>query len=295
MDGSRRGLFAVLAALALLAIQLASAAFAAPGDVVADVITPEGGGLLWARSISPSVAFDGSHLYYTEYAGSILHRIDVPPAGGPTPATGIVDVPITGSLSGIMTIAYDRGRDLFWAVGGNGTSIYTLTKSGVASLAFTIGPEDRPGFQSGIFAVEVKIAYDRADDSIWYSPDATSRIYHYRTTPDALGTADPVPATPWVDVDVTAQCGYNQSSGVATGGTSLFVTVTGCPFFFEYSKTGTKLAWYPVNYAGQQSTQDAECDDTSYAVPVLWIKDGYASRIRAYELPVASCALGGGL
>ena len=57
---------------------------AAQGDLIAEVITPEGEGFTWARGISPSVAFDGNNLYYTEYAGAILHRIDVPPPGGPS-------------------------------------------------------------------------------------------------------------------------------------------------------------------------------------------------------------------
>jgi hypothetical protein len=294
----RRGL-RLLIALGLVLAQAilgrAELAFAAPGDLVAEVVTPEGGGLLWPTAISPSVAFDGRYLYYAEYAGSILHRLDVPPPGGSTPATGRVDYPITGSMSGVMTLSYDAGRDIFWAVSGNGLAIYRLTKTGAATLAYQIGADDRPGFQTGPFAVETKIAYDRSDDSIWYSPDATSRIYHYHTYADVLGTAALVEGTPYVDVNVTAQCGFNQSSGVAAGASALFITVTGCPYYFQYAKTGAQLAAHAINYAGQQSTQDLECDDLSYSVPVFWIKDGYDSRIRAFEQPAGGlCAFGGG-
>src|SRR5919197_5188628 len=97
----------------------AQRAVAAPGDLIAEVTTPEGSSLLWARAISRSVGFDGHYLYYVEYAGSVLHRLDVPTAGASTAATGIYDVPIFGAPSGIMSIAYDRGRDVFWAVGGD--------------------------------------------------------------------------------------------------------------------------------------------------------------------------------
>ncbi len=288
----------LLASLVLVVAQLLlgqpQSALAAPGDLLADVVTPEGGGLLWPTAISPSVAFDGQYLYYANYAGSVLHRLDVPPLGGPTTATGLVDIPITGAMSGIMTLAWDAGRGLFWAVSGDGSVIYQLTRSGIATQIFRIGPADRPGFQTGPFPVETKIAYDRSDDTIWYSPDATSRIYHYTTTPTMLGTATLAP-TPYIDVNVTAQCGFNQASGVATGGASLFITATGCPYYFEYSKAGVQLNFYPLNYAGTQSTQQPACDDLSYAVPVLWIKDGYASRIRAYEQPAGTpCVYGGG-
>src|SRR5438094_545696 len=118
-------------------------AIAAQGDLIAEVITPEGQGLTWARGISPSVAFDGQYLYHT--------------------------------------------------------------------------------------------------------------------SPDALGTAALVAATPYIDVDVApndiaAQCGYSQSSGVATGGANLFISVAGCPYYFEYTKTGVKVAAYAYNFSGLQSS-----------------------------------------
>jgi hypothetical protein len=291
----------LLAVLALAAVPIALGrgvpAMAARGDLVAEVITPEDG----VRGISPSIAFDGNYLYYTEYAGFTLHRIDVPPAGGPSIATGHVDVPITGADSGIMALSYDARRDRFWAVGGDGLSVYLLNKAGTASLAYQIDPvTDRPGFQTGPFVIETKIAYDGTDDTIWYSPDATSRIYHYRTVADVLGTAVLVAATPYIDVDMApndmvAQCGYNQSSGVAVGGAHLFITVAGCPYYFEYTKTGVKVAAHPY-FPMMSSSQDAECDNVSYGVAVLWIKEAYQGRIVAVEQPSAgACVFGGGM
>jgi hypothetical protein len=289
---------AITFAIGAIAVYRAVPAQAARGDRIAEAITPEDNG--WARGISPNVAFDGRNLYYTEYAGSILHRIDVPPPGGPTMATGQVNVTIIGSSSGIMTLAYDRRRDGFWAIGGDGLSVYFLTKAGTATRVYSIDPaNDRPGFQTGPFVTETKIAYDGTDDTIWYSPDATSRIYHYQVTPDLLGTASLVTATPYIDVgaapnDVAAQCGYSQSSGVAVGGAHLFVTVAGCPYYFEYTKTGAKVAAHP--YSMLDSSQDAECDNVSYGVAVLWIKEGYRGRIVAIEQPSAgACVYGGGV
>jgi hypothetical protein len=293
-----RALRTVIAATAALSLCVAAArgdaVRAAPGALVADVLVPEAD-VLWPRGLAPSVGFDGQSLYYLDYAGSVLHRIAVPPPGASV-GTGHVDTPIMGAPSGVMTIAYDRSRDLFWAVAGDGLAIYQLTKSGNATLAFRIDPAtDRPGLQAGPAATEVKIAYDRSDDTIWYSPDATTRIYHYHTAADALGTASLVTANPYFDVDVTAQCGYSQSSGVATGGTTLFVSVAGCPYYFEFTKSGALVGAYGYTWLGQQSTQDVECDDVSYGIPVLWIKDGYDGHIRAFEQPRSSaCGRGGG-
>lgn len=290
---NRPGRSALVIALFVACATLAGAvrAAASPGDLVAEVLTPEGSGLTWARAISPSVGFDGQHLYYVEYAGSVLHRIDVPPAGGSSAATGIVDTMISGAPSGIMSIAYDRGRDLFWAVGGDGLSVYRLTKAGVATLAYRVDPtSDRPGFQVSMYPAEIKVAYDASDDTIWYSADATTRIYHYLVTPDLLGTATLAPV-PYIDVDMTAECGYSQSSGVAVGGADLFVSISGCPLYFEFTKTGAKVGSYPMTLP---SAGDLECDDVSYGVSVVWVKDEWTGRIQAYEQPAPNaCGLGG--
>lgn len=294
---SVRRAVAVVLVVALLPQIAPPRSVAAPGDFIADVVVSEP----YPQNVAPSVAFDGTYLYHTGYGGSVLHRIDVPPAGGPHPATGQVDVTIVGASSGIMTLSYDAGRDAFWAVGGDGTSIYLLSKTGAAALQFVIDPaNDRPQFQAGPFATEAKIAYDRTDDTIWYSPDATVRIYHYHTAADALGTAQLVSATPFINVglapnDMTPQCGYSQSSGVAVGGANLFVTAAGCSYYFEYTKTGQKVAYYAYNLTGQFNTQDLECDSRSYGVGVFWVRDGYNGHIRAFEQPGAdACVFGGG-
>jgi len=292
----RSGAASLIAALLLQLMLVAHPAVAADGDLIADVVVPD----TYPTQVAPSVAFDGAYLYYLGYGTPVLHRIDVPPAGGTTFATGHTATPITGA-QGIMTLAYDAGRDKFWAVGSDGLSIYLLTKSGAATLAYTVDPvQDRPGFQTNQYATEVKIAYDRSDDTIWYSPDATGRIYHYSTTADALGTAQLVSASPYIDVnvppnDMTAQCGYSQSSGVVTGGANLFVSVAGCFNLFEYSKTGTKLAWHPFNTYAGGSPQEVACDNLSYVVPVFWVRDAWDGHIRAFEQPGSACLYGGGV
>ena len=117
---------------------------AAPGDVVADIIVPE----VYVDAsygIAKAVAYDGHNLYYAEFGGSTLHRIDMPPPGGPNQVTGHTDIPIIGALGGIMTIAYDVGRDKFWAVSTDGTVIYLIDKMGLALRQFAIDQSTLPG------------------------------------------------------------------------------------------------------------------------------------------------------
>jgi hypothetical protein len=208
-----------------------------------------------------------------------------------------------------MGISYDASRDAFWAIGGDGLSMYLLEKSGQATLRFSIDPStDRPGNCKPKGALwtegcpsESKINYDAADDTIWYAPDTTKRIYHYLTVPDMLGTAQLVADTPWIDVDVapndmTPECGYSQVSGLAVGGSYLFINVGGCPRYFQYTKTGIKVASYALNPASPVPAGDMECDNRSYNISVLWARDGWTRpSIYAYQQPSRdACRYGGG-
>jgi hypothetical protein len=279
-------------------------AAAAAGNTVADVITPEG------AVFAIGVAFDGQYLYYLESSGSVLHRIDVPPPCGdpcvPTAATGHVDIPIVAplnpfGLNGLNALSYDKARGVFWAAGGDGLSIYRVTKTGIATLAFAIQPllGERPGdCKMGFcWALIDGLAYDASDDTLWYKPDASNRIYHYHTYGSLLGTA--VLASPaYVDTDVApndlaSDCGFNYPSWVVVGGGDLFVGADRCEYYFEYAKAGAKLARTSYNFRGTPDG-DAECDDQSYAVSVIWTRDVHDGHIRAFEQPSAgACAFGG--
>ncbi len=282
-------------------VVVGSAQTTSAGDLIAEIITPEPANGFFGKAIG----YDGRYLYYTEWAGIVLHRIDVPPPGLSN-ATGHIDIPIQGAPTGIMAISYDAGRDAFWAVGGDGLSIYLLRNTGVATLRFIVDPTtDRPGnckprgalWLDGCLT-ETKINYDATDDTIWYAPDTSKRIYHYSTVPDDLGTAQLVAATPWIDVDVPPndmdqECGYSQVSGVAVGGAYLLVNIAGCPRYFKYAKDGTKIASYPINPI---PSGDLECDNRSYAVSVIWARNGWSSgNIYAYQQPFNdACQYGGG-
>jgi hypothetical protein len=269
---------------------------AAPGDTVVDLSVPEQS-MGAAGQIAKAIGFDGHNLFYAEYAGSILHRVDVPPRGS-SMATGHIDIPVVGLAGGIMAISYDGGRDLFWAVSGDGTGIYLLNKtSGMATRQFTIDPTNLPGLcKTQGCQAEAKINYDRSDGTIWYAPDVTRRVYHFQSTPDLLGRGVLVTSSPYFDVDVApndmnAYCGWSGVEGLATGGADLFFTIGGCHYYFEYSKTGTRVAAIP-----RQSTSsgDFECDNISYSVSVIWAREGWTGHIYALEQPSANACVYGG-
>ncbi len=276
----------------------AQPAAAAPGDVIADIIVPE----VYVDAsfgIAKAVAYDGHNLYYAEYGGSTLHRIDMPPPGGPNQVTGHTDIAIIGAIGGIMTIAYDSRRDEFWAVSTDGTVIYLIDKIGLALRQFAIDPSTLPRSCGQTRCdPEVKIAYDRTDDTIWYSPDTTRRVYHFQATGDLLGNAVPVAANPYFDVDVppndmNAYCPVGSwASGIATGGSSIFIEVSACNYYFEYSKTGTLLGAIPRAF---ETSGGLTCDDLTYPVSVIWMREGWNGHIYAIEQPRAgACVYGGG-
>jgi hypothetical protein len=270
-------------------------AAAAPGDIITDLVVPEAQ-TVYQLGMAKALAMDGKYLYYAEYMGSVMHRIDVPPQGSGL-ITGHTDIPIVGVPTGVMTFAYDRGRDLLWAVSGDGSIIYTITKGGMATQRFTIDTQNGlPGNCKSSCGFEVKMAYDGSDDTIWYAPDNTQRIYHFATTGNAMGKGVLVAATPYVDVDVapnsfSPECAGSAVSGIATGGSGLFIAAQNCKYYFEFSKTGSKVGGTarPFHTFGGLS-----CDNVSYTVSVIWMRYGWNGHIYAFEQPRANACVYGG-
>ncbi|SRR6266508_144267 len=263
---------------ALLVVVPLGPASAAPGDKIADITPFDAGG-------GVSVAFDGTHLFYTQFSGTVLHRI------GTDGVSDHLDAPITdsatGSPVGIDAFSFDATRGLFW--GASGTDIYQLSPSGSATLQFSVAGNLPGDCDNGFGCLDLVdgLAYDASDDSIWYSPDASQRVYHFSTAGALLGFFD-VNDPP---NDMLAECGFNYNSGIAAGLTSLYLGADGCPHYFRYSKAGLKEAAFA--YEGERA-EDFECDDVTFAVDVMWVRDAFDGHIRAFEIPEGTCAFGGG-
>ena len=65
----------------------------------------------------------------------------------------------------------------------------------------------------------------------------------------------------------------------------------GCARYFQYTKSGVKVASVAM---AAMSIGDFECDNVTYPVSVIWIKNSFWGEIRAYEQPAANaCRYGG--
>jgi hypothetical protein len=289
----RRFLIMLLAtAITLFA---AGGASATPGDKLRELFPPDSG-------FGVTVAFDGEFLYYNNFNEPNLHRIR-------PDSTGNAVFPVIGT-AGFNGFSYDASRNSFWAADSTGLGIYLIPNpaptaiSGTpvtAVLQFTINPvADRPGNcdnSFGCLALIDGFGYDGTDDTLWYSPDASQRIYHYETFMDTDGSA--VPANPppgYIDVndppnDMVAECGFNYSSGVAAGANDLWLIADGCPHYFQYLKNGTKVASFPYD---AQRGEDDECDNVTFKpLFALWVRD-VLGRLAAFEQPI-ECKVGGGV
>jgi hypothetical protein len=208
-----------------------------------------------------SVAFDGVYLYYTDTNGVRLERIK--PDG-----TGHAETPIVGA-PGINAFTYDATRDVFWAAGSDGGTIYRLEKSGVATPKMNVAPalashgdcdtEQLGGCQPLVDG----IAYDGTDDTLWYSPDSSSRVYHFDISdanvavdatligffdvndPGRDASGQPLASTDANADNMAPQCGEDLNSGIGAGAQYLFLTNGDCipnpptskAYYFQYAKT----------------------------------------------------------
>jgi hypothetical protein len=242
------------------------------GSVLANVAPPVGIG-------GTGVAFDGQYLYYTDLTGSVLHRIS--PSG--VPAT---DIPLLGGVA-ITTITYDASHDVFWGVDATGLNVYRIEKDGWAGLQFTLIPVlDLPGgcnSLAGCSPTVSGLAYDGTDDSLWYVPQGSQRVYHFNTGGQPLG---------YFDTANFPDCPTNSVTGIAAGASALYLTSSGCANGLQYTKTGTKTSSFSV---GGTQAAGATCDNTTFLnTTALWVRDAANGNLRAIEIAPGTCALGGG-
>jgi len=206
-------------------------------------------------------AFDGTQIYLSCWSSNVLERVN--------PVTQLSNGPITISgLTDIRAMAWDSSRDMIWAC--SGTSEVVL----IDPVALTATPQ----FSSG--GCIDGLAYDGADDTIWASHDAVYTLNHYDNTGTLIDT-----------FDLTGKIGAYGNSGIAVGGTNLYLANNGGSQIYECSKdlvTCTLIATFT------ERLEDLECDNVTFApLGAIWSQDAYDRIQNAWEIPAGLCAFGG--
>ncbi len=231
-----------------------------------------------SSGLGVGIAFDGTYLWYTCYAGSPdLLRAD--------PKTGLVSATYNID-SGLGAIAYDGTRNAIWAAPGgpNSGAIWLIkldASQAVTSSAiqFNAGG-DADGLDDGI-------GFDATNDTLYFKPDNSNPIHHYKTDGTKLG-----------DITGASSCFGPSTSGLAIGGDLLFEGKDGCSHVFVVNKTTLAPAFdFSTMVAGDPNFRDEglTCDNKTFAsVDVMWSKEAYAPmRAAAFAIPQGTCGVGG--
>jgi hypothetical protein len=176
---------------------------------------------------------------------------------------------ITGASS-LGALAWDKDRGLLWACSGFSTVGTIDLSTDVFTAAFGSG-----GCFDGL-------AYDGTDDTIWTSGDASSTLNHYTLTGTLI-----------LAQSMSGKIGSCGNSGIAVGGSQLFLANNGCSQIYQGEKdlsTVGLFATFPARL------EDLECDPVTFSgsgVGAIWSIDAYDNILNAWEIPSGLCGLGG--
>jgi hypothetical protein len=211
------------------------------------------------------------------------------PSGTPQP-----DVPIVGA-AGLNALTYDVSHDFFWGVDPTGLGVYKVTRDGMALVQFVLVPAlDLPGMcdvATGCSTTVSGLAYDGTDDTLWYAPQGSQRVYHFTTAGQLLGYFD----TNEVSGSLFPECTTNGVSGVAAGASSLYLAAGACPAGFRYGKSDSLPATKVSSFRAPAGAGDVECDNVTFPVTVLWTRSTVDGHLRAVEVSPGTCIFGGGV
>jgi hypothetical protein len=146
------------------------------------------------------------------------------------------------------------------------------------------------------------LAYDGQNDTLYFSDDCSTTIFHYGITL-AAGPAHGVTDMVGAQLDNFAWGGsgcYN--SGLAIGGSLLYEGSDGCSHVWVVDKVTKAAAFdFSTQVAGDPNFRDEglTCDNITFAgsgKEVIWSKEAYSPmRAHAFEIPAGSCKFGGGV
>ena len=264
-----RNLLGILA-VAVVALGFAGQAGAANGDQLRQIIANRAGTACVGDaagnhgSVGVGVAFDGFNLLLSCYSDTTVTAVS-PADGAQVAVHHIIGASSLGAL------AWDRSRNLLWACSGF-DNIGTIDLS---TNVFTYLFRSSNGCFDGL-------AFDGTDDTLWASGDVESAVYHYTSAGAVLSGNS-----------VIGKIQGNVNSGIAVGGSSLYLANDGQSQIWEFAKdfsSSSLFASFP------RRIEDMECDDVTFGAgkAAIWSIDAYDNILNAWELPAGSCQFGGG-
>jgi hypothetical protein len=270
-ERSRVHLVGLVIAMALSFV--ATAAFAAPGDLVGNVNLPVTGA-------GVSVAVDCSgNVYYTLENNTNLYKMD-------KNGTLLSTTPITNASGGagvlIDEMAWDRTRNILWGTqhASDPINIFRVDpSSGVATLAFVSQTPLNGIFVDGL-------GYDGTDDTLWLSRDVSTTIEHYKADGTLLNVITPKDASGGT---------LGAISGVIVGaGDLLYLGQNGLQQIVQVKKSNGDFISAFASPGGARD-EGLECDPVNFTPKLaLWSREfnppGFMSVI---ELAPGTCGCGG--
>jgi hypothetical protein len=231
--------------------------------------------------IGVGVAFDGTYLWYSCYrSGATPDLLRASPITGLVTASYDID-------NGLGAIAYDAGRNAIWAAPGGGSTAGAIwlikldATQSVASSAVQFTAAADTGF------LDDGLGYDGTNDTLYFKPDNSNPIHHYKTN-----------GTKLADINGYPSCFGPATSGLAIGGNLLFEGKNGCSHVFVVDKTTLALQFdFSTAVAADPNFRDEglTCDTKTFApVEVMWSKEAYTPmRASAFSIPAGTCGIGG--
>jgi len=217
------------------------------------------------------VAFNGTYLFVP--AGGTDIRL-ISPADGSQ--VGAIQ---TSPAINLDAMAYDKKRNILWACSnGAPNKLYTMAMDGTTTLIDSTLPGTHFTFCDGLAYDENDPSLD-SDDRLWFSPDISATVFLLNLTGDQL---DSFPFN-------ISSCG---SSGIAVGGSDLYLADNGCDQIFRVNKVSK--ANLGVFSSPGDRPEDLECDPVTFpGNDAIWVRMFENNLLKAFAIADGTCGIGG--
>ena len=229
-------------------------------------------GIPCTSGIGVGVGFDGSNLWYSCWNQS-------PDLFRASPTTGHVSASYD-IAGGIGAIAYDTKDNVIFAGygGSNRGNIYKIALDANKNVVSSSLIFNTCAYSCAT-DIDDGLTYDAGTDTLYFSPDTSTTIWHLSTSGSVLGSF------PWVGTSC-----YN--SGLAIGDQLLFEGADGCTTIWVVDKASPTTLGFSFPTGGTRD-EGLACDDTTFGQDAIWSKDAYTPEAFAFAIPAGSCGVGG--